>query len=74
MNARTPKQSLITDDFEISDKVLGLGINGKVLQCFNKQNRQKFALKVCALFNFYLTLTMGKHLHSRESLCHAIDP
>ncbi|XP_059468643.1 MAP kinase-activated protein kinase 2 [Neocloeon triangulifer] len=46
MNGRTPKSSLITDDYEISDKVLGLGINGKVLQCFSKQTRQKFALKV----------------------------
>ncbi|XP_065349747.1 MAP kinase-activated protein kinase 2 [Cloeon dipterum] len=46
MSGRTPKLSLITDDYEISDKVLGLGINGKVLQCFSKHARHKFALKV----------------------------
>lgn len=40
------KTSPITDDYEISNKVLGLGINGKVVQCFNKATQEKFALKV----------------------------
>lgn len=43
---RTPKSSPITDDYEISNTVLGLGINGKVVQCYNKKSREKYALKV----------------------------
>ena len=44
-----PKKHAITEDYEISKKVLGLGINGKVLECCNKQTRQKYALKVSTL-------------------------
>lgn len=40
------KTHSITNDFEISNTVLGLGINGKVVECTNKKNQQKFALKV----------------------------
>jgi len=36
----------ITTDYRISDKVLGLGINGKVVECHHKTNGQKYALKV----------------------------
>ena len=36
----------ITQDFKISDTVLGLGINGKVVECVKKATGQKFALKV----------------------------
>lgn len=36
----------ITQDYKISDTVLGLGINGKVVECVKKSNGQKFALKV----------------------------
>ena len=40
------KSHPITSDYRISDKVLGLGINGKVVECFSKANGHKFALKV----------------------------
>lgn len=40
------KRNSVTDDYKISSQVLGLGINGKVLQCFNKKTGQKCALKV----------------------------
>lgn len=40
------KRNAVTDDYKISSQVLGLGINGKVLQCFNKKTGQKCALKV----------------------------
>lgn len=40
------KHHSITNDYEISNTVLGLGINGKVVECTNKKNQQKFALKV----------------------------
>jgi hypothetical protein len=41
----------ITQDFKISDTVLGLGINGKVVECQKKATGQKFALKVGTLNN-----------------------
>lgn len=41
-----PKTSLITDDYDLSQKVLGVGINGKVLECFEKKTGKRFALKV----------------------------
>ncbi|XP_070557910.1 MAP kinase-activated protein kinase 2-like isoform X2 [Ptychodera flava] len=41
-----PKKTNITDDYKISANVLGLGINGKVLECYSKANGRKFALKV----------------------------
>ena len=40
------KRYAVTDDYKISTQVLGLGINGKVLECFNKKTGQKCALKV----------------------------
>lgn len=45
-----PKTTPITDDYEISNNVLGLGINGKVVECIRKSNRLKFALKVSRFF------------------------
>ena len=36
----------INDDYEITDKTLGLGINGKVVECYHKRTKEKFALKV----------------------------
>ncbi|KAL9971870.1 hypothetical protein ACROYT_G018088 [Oculina patagonica] len=41
-----PKTSLITNDYDLSQKVLGVGINGKVLECFEKKSGKRFALKV----------------------------
>lgn len=40
------KRNAVTDDYKISTQVLGLGINGKVLECFNKKSGEKCALKV----------------------------
>lgn len=40
------KRNAVTDDYKISSQVLGLGINGKVLECYNKKTGQKCALKV----------------------------
>lgn len=47
-NLRTPKSTPISDDYEISNTVLGLGINGKVVQCYSKATKEKYALKVCS--------------------------
>uniref|UniRef100_A0A8C3AE31 non-specific serine/threonine protein kinase n=1 Tax=Cyclopterus lumpus TaxID=8103 RepID=A0A8C3AE31_CYCLU len=40
------KRNAVTDEYKISNQVLGLGINGKVLQCFNKKTGEKCALKI----------------------------
>lgn len=46
VTGRQPKTTPITDDFEISNTVLGLGINGKVVQCTNRRTGNLYALKV----------------------------
>lgn len=40
------KSTSIHLDYTITDTVLGLGINGKVLECRSKTTGQKYALKV----------------------------
>ena len=40
------KTNHITDDYNVTDKSLGLGINGKVVECYSRSTGQKFALKV----------------------------
>ena len=46
MNQLVPKKCKIEDDFIITSKVLGEGVNGKVVACIHKKTREKFALKV----------------------------
>lgn len=48
-NILKTKQNFITDDYEIfskNPKVLGTGINGKVVVCQHKITKKKHALKV----------------------------
>lgn len=40
------KKNAITDDYKVTNQVLGLGINGKVLEIFSKKTGDKFALKM----------------------------
>ena len=40
------KSNPITEDYVVSRQVLGLGINGKVVECTNKTSGLKYALKV----------------------------
>lgn len=40
------KKNPISDDYRLTGSVLGLGINGKVHECFERSSQQKFALKV----------------------------
>lgn len=40
------KKNAITDDYKVTSQVLGLGINGKVLEIFQKKTGDKYALKV----------------------------
>lgn len=45
-NTNKPQTVPITEHYEISNNVLGLGINGKVVECTNRTNGNKYALKV----------------------------
>ncbi|KAK7576342.1 hypothetical protein V9T40_012628 [Parthenolecanium corni] len=45
-NRYTPKANYISDEYEISGDVLGLGINGQVVQCVHKRTGTRYALKV----------------------------
>lgn len=40
------KKNAITDDYKVTSQVLGLGINGKVLEIYQKKTGDKYALKV----------------------------
>jgi len=41
-----PLKHAISDDYTLSSNVLGLGINGKVLECVQKSTGKKYALKI----------------------------
>ena len=48
-NILITKQNAITEDYDLlskNPKVLGTGINGKVILCQNKITKKKYALKV----------------------------
>uniref|UniRef100_A0A6Q2WS80 non-specific serine/threonine protein kinase n=1 Tax=Esox lucius TaxID=8010 RepID=A0A6Q2WS80_ESOLU len=62
----TIKKNAITDDYKVTSQVLGLGINGKVLEIFHKKSGEKYALKMlqdCA------KARREVELHGRASLC-----
>jgi len=40
------KSTSILDEYSVTNKVLGLGINGKVVECYRKDTGLKYALKV----------------------------
>lgn len=44
------KTTALTNFYEITENVLGLGINGKVLECYSKTDGTKYALKVNVVF------------------------
>jgi len=50
-----PKRVPISQDYRLSSNVLGLGINGKVLECYCKADGQKYALKVRTRRSFCFT-------------------
>lgn len=58
-----PKKVPISDDYRVTGSVLGLGINGKVVECYSKSSGQKCALKVvlfciyCIMFIYVLMAT-----------------
>ncbi|XP_044765481.1 MAP kinase-activated protein kinase 2 [Coccinella septempunctata] len=64
--ARIPKKTPITDDYEITKSVLGLGINGKVVECYSKTTREKYALKI---LNDNVKARREVELHWKASGC-----
>ncbi|XP_048873262.1 MAP kinase-activated protein kinase 2-like isoform X1 [Brienomyrus brachyistius] len=40
------KKNAITEDYKVTSQVLGLGINGRVLEIFQRKTTQKYALKM----------------------------
>ena len=50
------KRYPINQDYVISTRVLGLGINGKVVECTSKPTGEKCALKVICILNKYQNL------------------
>lgn len=59
----------ITNDYDISSKVLGLGVSGKVIEVINKSNKKKYALKF--LPNCPKS-RLEVELHWRSSICENI--
>lgn len=47
------KSSVIHSEYLVTDTVLGMGINGKVLECKSKATGKKYALKVLCLIYSY---------------------
>ncbi|XP_050411730.1 MAP kinase-activated protein kinase 2 [Patella vulgata] len=41
-----PKKTPITNEYRLTGTVLGLGINGRVVECFHRPSGEKYALKV----------------------------
>ena len=77
-----PKRVPISHDYRLSNHVLGLGINGKVVECYSKTDGQKYALKVTdelltsvhlsAVVKFisYLYINIVSASKSMCSVCH----
>ncbi|XP_075948376.1 MAP kinase-activated protein kinase 2-like [Anarhichas minor] len=40
------RRNVITDDYSVTSQVLGMGINGRVLEVFHRESGEKFALKM----------------------------
>lgn len=52
------RRHAVTEDYKITAQVLGLGINGKVLECYCRTTGEKCALKVIAcLFDLEAAVT-----------------
>lgn len=55
------RRNAVTDDYKITSQVLGLGINGKVLECYCKKTGEKCALKVCLTYVYHFFLYLRIH-------------
>ncbi|XP_051532509.1 MAP kinase-activated protein kinase 2-like isoform X1 [Myxocyprinus asiaticus] len=60
------KKNGITDDYKVTSQVLGLGINGRVLEIFHRRSGEKYALKML----YYCPKARREvELHWRASSC-----
>ena len=50
--ALVPRKETITERYTVKHKVLGLGVNGKVLECIFNQTGEKRALKVSCVTTY----------------------
>lgn len=73
-----PKKHPITNDYTISSRSLGVGVNGKVLECVNKRTGEKRALKVrlhSAAFRLGVDMGSARYLerpnHDKRPVCKA---
>lgn len=48
------KKKVITEEYKLAGQVLGIGINGKVWEIFQRKSGRHFALKVGYLFYSFL--------------------
>uniref|UniRef100_A0A671SC08 non-specific serine/threonine protein kinase n=1 Tax=Sinocyclocheilus anshuiensis TaxID=1608454 RepID=A0A671SC08_9TELE len=60
------KKNAITDDYKVTSQVLGLGINGRVLEIFHKRSGDKYALK---MLHDCPKARLEVELHWRASSC-----
>ncbi|CAJ0961262.1 unnamed protein product, partial [Ranitomeya imitator] len=69
------KKNAITDDYKVTNQVLGLGINGKVLEIFSKKTGEKFALKVTvSLLRYLFTKRLTNDHDKRYDLAVIVVP
>uniref|UniRef100_A0AAR2IPN2 non-specific serine/threonine protein kinase n=1 Tax=Pygocentrus nattereri TaxID=42514 RepID=A0AAR2IPN2_PYGNA len=60
------KKKVITEDYKLSGQVLGVGLNGKVFEIFQRSSGEKFALK---MLKDSPKARQEAELHCRASVC-----
>ncbi|XP_040009334.1 MAP kinase-activated protein kinase 2-like isoform X3 [Xiphias gladius] len=65
------RRNVITDDYRVTSQVLGMGINGRVLEIFHKESGEKYALK---MLQDCPEARREVELHRRVSPCPHIVP
>ena len=55
MKMFSPKTYPVTNDYEMTDDILGHGYNGQVKICVNKKTKIKYALKVNLIFHLNIS-------------------
>ena len=60
MKPLAPKKHPITNDYTILTKCLGVGVNGKVLECIHKATGERRALKVSFWTQAWVCVCVGR--------------
>ena len=66
--ALVPRKETITERYTVKHKVLGLGVNGKVLECIFNQTGEKRALKVSCVTT-YVRMYVGPVVIKFSCVC-----